>query len=227
MTIVQDIFDTYLNNFRGSSKQENLEKILMLLNETKEGTINVSKLEELILYTMEEDDLDLSVLYSFEKYIPGIRKKIDANIKGNMILSNICCQYLLSNETADEEFIKLSMKAIKNVLIDNEEQIDLLNKIKNLAIKRNLYDEIIKRIKTCGDQETIVYASLSYEPRLIQEIFESKINMYLYLTANTFTDEEQIELLKSRLLNMDNKEFINHINNKAEEVNQKIKKKIV
>ena len=49
--------------------------------------------------------------------------------------------------------------------------------------------------------------------------------MYFYLLANTFTDNENIEFYKERLLQMDNHAFTKSINNSAKRVDQKIKEK--
>ena len=50
--------------------------------------------------------------------------------------------------------------------------------------------------------------------------------MYLYLTANTFTDDEDIEYFKNRLLSMDNGALEKQLATSAKKTDQKIKQKL-
>lgn len=219
--------------FRNFDFQENdvtkLKDILTLLENSTEEEIkkyNFEKLEKGIILKFEDDELDIELAYKYAEYNEDFKIMLDDILMNEEMITTTRCQYLLSMNTTDEEFINLSIKAIEGLLIEEETQLKLINKIKKIAIERDLYDEIVDGIKTCGDVNTIVCAALSYESKLIDEIFGGKINMYLYLKHATFTDSECLDLYIDKLFKMDNNKLENYIKNNIKTIQKRINKKL-
>lgn len=201
---------------------KNIVQLFGSLSEEERKKYDLQKFEDDLLYKFEDDCIDVNLAYEYAKFRENFKEKLDHILNKSKLLTTTRCQYLLSMETTDEEFVNLSLKAINGVLVENEEHVELMNKIKDLAIKRGLYDQIVNRIKVCGDISCIVCASLVYETKLIDEIFEGKENMFLYLTANTFTDEEDIQFYITKLFEIDNKDLEHRLDKKAKSINEKI-----
>lgn len=209
-------------------KNEELKAFLNLyisLSEEKRSKLNITEIKEFIIEKFKKDEIDYQTAYGFANYNPDLKIKLDEILKNAIFLTQIRCEYLLTNETSEEQFIDLSIKAIKSIFVEDNYQIQLIEKIKLLAIERKLYNTIVDKIKTSGDIETIICAALGYEPKLIDEVFGGKLNMFIYLTANTFTDEQNIKYYISRLFEMDNNEFDKYITNEAKKIDLKIAKK--
>ena len=174
--------------------------------------------------SMNEIDLDFAY-----KYNKKLKLYLDEEIK-NLVYENgnarTIATYIGLNRLENEEIIALSIKAIKKTLPENEEELEVLEQLKSYLYEKKLYDDVIDAIKDTKDPETLVCASLIFEPNLIKDIFGSKKNMYLYLTANTFTDDEDIEYFKNRLLIMDNEGLKKQLVSSAKKTDQKIKQKL-
>ena len=222
MSIVQEIFNYYLNKIHQGDINENLKELLEFLEEAKNINICTDKLEDILLEIVSDDEADLLILYKFDKYIPGLKDRIDNVIKSNMTMSKIRCEYILTTKTTDEEFVTLATNAIKDVMVGYTEHLYLLDEVKNMAKKRNLHDRIINNIKTSGNTDMIICAALSYEDSLINEIFGSIEAMYLYLSTSKFVDADAIEIYKERLLDIDSYSK-NNIYKNNKNINQKIK----
>lgn len=178
-----------------------------------------------LLYHVSMNELDLDFIYKFNRKLNlNLEEEIKAIItkKGS---PKTIASYIGLNQLEDEEIIELSVTAIKNTLPEKEEELETLEALKRYLEEKRLYEDTITAIKATKDPETIVCAALVFEPQLIKDIFGSKKNMYLYLTANTFTDNENIEFYKERLLSMDNQALNRSLNNSAKRIDSKIKQK--
>ena len=158
------------------------------------------------------------------KYLTPARELIKETVKqkGNPIT---VAAYIGLNQPEDEEIITLVVNAIKNTYPEHDDELNALEALKLYLEEKNLSDDVVTAIKKTRDPETIVCAALCFEKELIKDVFGSKKDMYFYLLANTFTDNENIEFYKERLLQMDNHAFTKSINNSAKRIDQKIKEK--
>lgn len=223
MGVVQNIFNYYLNKIHQGDANENFKELLEFLEEAKNINIRIDKLEDIVLTAVDNDEVDLPILYSFDKYLPGLKEKIDNIIKSNVSICKLRCQYLIVTNTTDDEFVSLTTKAIKGVMVDDVEHIYLLGEIKTIAKQRNLHERIVNNIKTSGNVDKIVGAALSYEYSLINEIFGSVEAMYLYLSTYNFIDKDAVKVYQERLRVIDDYDFESSISKNNRCINKKIK----
>ena len=204
--------------------QKILDMLMKLTIEEREQ-LNIKKIKLDLLWHVSMNEFDLDFVYKFSKKLAlDLTNEIDSIVKSNGNVKNIAA-YIGLHHLDDDEITDLVIKAIRRVLPENEEDLSVMGSLKTYLEDTNLYEATMNKIKKTGDPETIVSAALCFENSLIKEIFENKKNMYLYLTANTFTDAEDIEYYKKRLLSMDDNELEKQLNNKALKTDIKIKKK--
>lgn len=225
----QEIYERIYGSIGGDNITEEYELLLEVLStftEEEKQELDYDKISSDFLYHLSMNEIDLDFAYKYNKklklYLAEEIKKI-VHENGN---ARTIAAYIGINKPEDEEIIKLVVKAIKKTLPESEEEMEVLSQIKNYLFEKKLYDETIDAIKETKDPETLVCAALTFEPSLINEVFGGKKNMYLYLTANTFTDDEDIEYFKNRLLSMDNGQLGKQLTTSAKKTDQKIKQKL-
>lgn len=194
------------------------------LSEEDKKSIDMSAVEDNLIFSLENGDIDLDVAYGYCTVNEELKTTID-QIAQNHYSTKILYQYLLRRGMEGEDFVDFSVRAIKGVMPEKEEDLAMLDDIRKMSYQKGLYDDIVSGIKTSGDVKTVVCGALCFEPMLIDEIFGGKGNMYFYLVENTFTDNQDIECFKERLMTMDDNELKNNVSSKAREVDQKIKEK--
>lgn len=225
--ITQELYERIYGSIGGDNVTEEyqilLELLTMFSDDKKE--LDYEVIEKDFLHHLSMNELDLDFAYTFNKKIKlNADEKIDEIVKlhGN---TKTIASYIGLNHLEDDEIVSLSVRAIKKALPENEEDVEILNSLKRYLEEKNLYFDAISAIKSSGDPETLVCSALLFEPSLINEVFGGKKNMFLYLTANTFTDNEDIEYYKERLLSMDDRELDQQIHKSAQKIDAKIKGK--
>lgn len=222
--ITQGMFDDFVQkaSFRrnGTGFKELLE-LYMSFSDSEKRSLDFSKMHEKMKFNLHNADIDLDVVYALcdgnEELLAEVNS-IARESHGTRLLY----QYIKGNELSDEEFVELSVRAVKNVLPDEETEVGELLELRGMAVERGLLDDIVTGIKTSGDIETVVCGALCYEPKLIDDVFGGKSNMYLYLRANTFTDDECITFFIDRLLTMDDGELEESMTRSAQAIDAKI-----
>jgi len=195
---------------------------------SKEEKINfdTKTIEEIILFKIENHAIMYEIIDNYCNIInPSFREEVNKIIETKKD-TKLLCDYLYFNDLEEEKYINLSIIAIKNIFPEKEEEIDLLQKLKLKLQEKGLYEKIIDKIKSSGDITLIVSTALCFESKLIDDIFEGKENMYLYLLANTFTDEDDIKYYKKRLLKLEDNNLKKTIKLKAKTIDEKIKGKL-
>ncbi len=225
----QEIYERIYGSIGGDNVTEEyglLLEVLSTFTEADKKDLDLEKVKSDFLYHISMNEIDLDFAYKYNRKLnldleEEIEKIVYANGNARTIAS-----YIGLNKLEDEEIIKLTIRAIKKTLPENEEELEVLNQLKAYLYEKKLYDETLDAIKDTKDPETFVCAALIFEPALIKEVFGGKKNMYLYLTANTFTDDEDIEYFKNRLLSMDNGALEKQLTSSAKKTDQKIKQKL-
>lgn len=223
----QRVFDITLGNINRSNKNEVYKTLLDFyssLSDDERKQINVSKLHEMLLEDIAEFDGDLEIIYGFGNYDADFKKEAEERIKV-CSQTTLICQYLDFNDVSGEEFVELGIRAIGSVMPDKEDEIEALAQLREKAIERGIYDDVINGIKGSGDVETVVCAALCFEPKLIDEIFGGKAQMYIYLHNGRFTDSECLGFFRDRLLTMDSNQLQNDIKSNVRNIDSKIKEK--
>ena len=194
------------------------------LSVTEKNKIDKEEIEKFILKDIKMGKIKFDTIDKYCNIVNSkFRNKVNYVIENDCYNTLILCEYVNLNSLNNDKFINLSVRAIGAVYIENEVQNNALMDLKNQLQEKGLYDRVINVIKNSGDIELIVCAALCIESKLIDEIFMGKESMYLYLLANTFTDDENIEFYMKRLLNMDNFELKKNIKKKARNINSFIK----
>lgn len=225
--ITQSIFDEVVTKAPYKANGEGFRDLLALylsLSDLEKASLDFSEMHDRMLYHFDNGSVPLDVAYALcdgdESLIDSVKELAKESEE-----TRIIHQYIMSTEVSDEDFVELSVRAVKNVLPDEEIDNAALLELRGMAAERGLLDDIVTNIKTSGDVETVVCGALCYEPTLIDEVFGGKANMYLYLKSNTFTDNECINFFLERLLTMDDSELEKSLDAKAKAIDAKIKGK--
>lgn len=223
----QRVFDITLGNINRGNKKEVYKTLLDFyksLSDDERKQLDVSALHEMLLEDIAEFEGDLEIIYGFGNYDADFKKEAEERIKV-CDQTPLICQYLEVNDVADDEFVSLGVRAIGAVMPDSETEVASLYGLREKTIQKGLYDEMLRGIKESGNVETVVCAALCFEPRLIDEIFGGKAQMYIYLSNAKFTDSECLEFFKDRLLTMDSNQLQNDIKASVKNLDAKIKSK--
>ena len=223
----QRVFDITLGNINRSNKKDVYKTLLDFyrsLTDSERKQLNISALHEMLLEDIAEFEGDLEIIYGFGNYDADFKKEAEKRIKV-CDQTPLICQYLEVNDVSDDEFVSLGVRAIGVVMPDSETEIASLCRLKEKTIEKGLYDEMISGIKESGSVETVVCAALCFEPRLIDEIFGGKPQMYIYLSNAKFTDSECLGFFKDRLLTMDDSQLDKDIKASVKALDTKIKSK--
>jgi hypothetical protein len=228
MEKIQELYERIYGSINGDNITEEyqllLDTLLMFSNETRQN-LNIQEIKNDFLWHISMNDLNLNFAYKFSKELNlKLENEISTIIQNNGNIKTIT-SYIGLNQLEDEEIVKLAVLGIKKILPEKQEDIEIAKCLKEYLEEKDLYEKTISQIKQSGDPETIVAAALCFEPKLIKEIFGSKKDMYLYLCANTFSDDEDIEYYKDRLLNMENNGLKRQLTKQATKLNEKIKQK--
>ena len=222
----QELYERVYASIGGDNVTEDYEMLLeMLLSFSKDDELDYGLIKDHLLYHIGMNEIDLSFAYKFNSKLRlYLQDEIKETVKqkGNPIT---VAAYIGLNQPEDEEIITLVVNAIKNTYPEHDDELNALEALKLYLEEKNLSDDVVTAIKKTRDPEIIVCAALCFEKELIKDVFGSKKDMYFYLLANTFTDNENIEFYKERLLQMDNHAFTKSINNSAKRIDQKIKEK--
>lgn len=225
--ITQEIFDSVVKKASYKTNGEGFRDLLELylsLSDIEKESLDFDGMYENVLYHLENGDIPLDVAYALCDGDEALIENVNELAKESNE-TRIIHQYLIKNEVSDDDFVELSIRAVKNVLPDEEIDNAALLELRGIAVERGLLDDIVTGIKSSGDVETVVCGALCYETSLIDEIFGGKANMYLYLESNTFTDDECIKFFLERLLTMDDSELEKSLDSKAQAIDAKIKGK--
>lgn len=200
--------------------------VLETMTPEEKKEIKFEELYEEFLWNVSENYISIEVIYEFCKKInPELKDLAEESIKENGETINLV-DYIIKNNPEGKELIELSTKAIGRVMVENATDLEkVLELKKHIQEKENTHDKVIENIKNSKNKELIVCAALTFEPKLIEEIYGGKTEMYLYLCINTFTDEQNIEFYKERLLTMDDNELNNIFQEKVDKIENKIKMK--
>ena len=220
----QQIINLMLGTINGSNKREVFQSILenySSLSDEERKEIDVSVIHERLLDDIANFEGDLEILYGFGNYDARFKAEAEERIK-QCRQTTLICQYLDHNEVSTEEFVALGINAIRSVLTEKEDEVSALYSLREKSKENGAYDEFIKGIKTCGDIETVVCAALCFEPQLIDDVFGGKVQMYMYLSAGKFTDEECLGFYRDRLLAMDSCQLQNDMETNVRRLDEKI-----
>ncbi|MBE6150372.1 MAG: hypothetical protein E7162_00945 [Firmicutes bacterium] len=225
----QEIYERIYGSIGGDNVTEEyglLLEVLSTFTDEDKKELDLDKIKSDFLYHVSMNEIDLNFAY---KYSRKLNLQLEEEIK-QIVYKNgnarTIAAYIGLNKPEDDEIVALAVRAIKKTLPESAEELEVLNQLKVYLYEKKLYDETLEAIKDSKDPETLVCAALTFEPALIKEVFGSKKNMYLYLTANTFTDDEDIEYFKNRLLSMDNSALEKQLATSAKKTDQKIKQKL-
>lgn len=223
----QRVFDITLGNINRGNKKEVYKTLLDFyksLSDSEREQLDVSALHEMLLEDIAEFEGDLEIIYGFGNYDASFKKEAEERIKV-CDQTPLICQYLECNDVSSEEFVELGVRAISAVMPDSETEVASLYRLREKTIEKGLYDEMISGIKSSGSVETVVCAALCFEPRLIDEVFGGKAQMYIYLHNGRFTDSECLGFFRDRLLTMDSNQLQNDIKSNVINIDAKIKEK--
>ena len=225
----QEIYERIYGSIGGDNVTEEyglLLEVLSTFTKADKKDLDLEKVKSDFLYHISMNEIDLDFAYKYNRKLNlGLEEEIKKIVYKNGNARTIAA-YIGLNKPEDEEIIALVIKAIKKTLPESDEELEVLNQLKLYLEEKKLYDDTLDAIKETKDPETLVCAALTFEPVLIKEVFGGKKNMYLYLTANTFTDDEDIEYFKNRLLSMDNNSLEKQLTSSAKKTDQKIKQKL-
>ena len=228
MEKIQEIYERLYGSIQGDNITEEYQLLLdtlLLFSKDARDKLNMLEIKNNFLWHVSMNDLNLNFAYEFSKKLNlDLEKEISAIVYNNGNIKTIT-SYIALNQLEDEEIVELAVLGITKILPEEKEELEIVEYLKEYLFEKNLYEETISKIKESGNPEIIVAAALCFEPKLIKEIFGSKKDMYLYLCANTFTDDEDIEYYKNRLLTMENNGLKKQLNRQATKLNQKIKQK--
>ncbi len=223
----QKMFDLMLERIERDNKKEGYGELLEFLSglsadEIKE--IDFSELHEMLFYDIEGFDGDLEVIYAFGNYDADFKKEAEERIR-ECDQTNLICQYIDYHDVDGEDFVQLGVRAIGSVMTDKEDELESLRGLKAKAVEKGLYDDLISGVKLSGDITTVVCAALCFEPKLIDEVFGGKAQMYIYLNNSHFAHDDVLESFRDRLLTMDDSQFDREIKNSVKTINTNIKSK--
>lgn len=194
------------------------------LSASAKSEIDLSRIEKTILYNIECGRINYEGIDDYcNRVNPSFRKKVNSTIENKCNDTSILCSYLEHSELDESQYINLSVKAIICVLPDNQKQTAALAQLKKQIQEKGLYDTVITEIKALGDVETMVCTALCFENKLIDEVFGGKESMFLYLSANTFTDDELIPVYLESLLSVDDNALEKDLVQKAKRIDLIIK----
>lgn len=223
--VTQQLFDKFYANARKNRETlyDTAIYFYSTLCEPYDTDIDTTEVEEDILFDIEIGTIDYETIEAYCNQVnPIFRKTAYAAIEEGTSFE-LLCAYMKNNDLETEKYVELAALAVATVLPSVDTEIELLAKLKEDLTAKGLYDKTVEELKSSGEPETLVCAALCFSPELIDEIFGGKENMYLYLTANTFTDDHNIKSYKELLLSMNDKELQSRMTTKAESIDQKIK----
>lgn len=223
----QNVLNSMLKSIDRDNKKDVYGQILTFLSclpEDEVKELDFSELHEMLFYDIEGFDGDLEVIYAFGNYDAEFKKEAEERIR-ECDQTNLICQYIDYHEVDGEEFVELAVRAIGSVMTDKDDELDALARLKGKAIEKGLYDDLISGVKASGDIETVVCAALCFEPKLIDDVFGGKAQMYIYLHNASFMHDDCLESFRERLLTMDDSQFDREIKTSVKSINTKIKSK--
>ena len=221
----QKVLDKALEGISRDNNKEVYKKILAFygsLSDEERSKLDVSKLHEMLFYEIEGFDGDLEIIYGFGNYDAGFKKEAEERIK-ECNQTKLICQFIDFNDVDGEEFVELGVRAIGSVITDQDDEIEALSWLKAKALEKGLYDDVVNGVKASGEITTVVCAALCFEPKLIDEVFGGKAQMYIYLHNSHFAHDDVLESFRDRLLTMDDGQLDTTIKSSVKDVNTKIK----
>lgn len=220
----QEMINFMLSTINRGNKKEIYHAILELysgLSDRERRKIDVSGIHERLLDDIANFDGDLEIIYGFGNYDAEFKNEAEERVK-TCRQTTLICQYLDCNEVEEDEYVSLGLRAIASVMTDSDEEVRALAHLREMSKENGMYEKIVNGVKTSGDIETVVCASLCFEPKLIDEVFGGKAQMYMYLSAGDFTDGECLEMFRERLLTMDSCQLQNDMETTVRKLDQKI-----
>ena len=232
MSYEQEIFNKLIekNSVFNHNYDECIKKVLLFiksLDKNKIEQIDFNVFERRLLINAEFHDINLELVYEYARLCNvEFENIINEKIIESAYSSNTLLQYLLINARPKEDIITFLPKIMRNF---GERDIDLLNKVRSKANNEDFYDESVECLTHSGDKRVVINSSLYYDNRIIEQIFESKLNMYFYIkTMNVFLEEEKKQRI-NKLCSLDNNELgitIDNFKKNIEDTNNRINQKI-
>ena len=216
----QKIIDFMFDNIDCNNKNEGYKSLLeyyISLSSEQREEVDLSRVYESLLLTLDDFEVELEIIYGFARYDSSFKQEVDEEIE-SCGQTALICQYIELNDKNDEDFVSLCISAISVVMPENQNEIEALAKLREKCIQRGLYDRVYEAIKLSGNVETVIYASLCFDSKLIDEVFGGKKEMFLYLSAVNFDNEECID----RLLALDSNQLQKSMKETVKSIDKKI-----